>query len=188
MKKVSLLTALLLSAGMASTASADVLTGGCPQAFKGFHVGGILGYGVATISANGARAGLRGIEGGIGTGYTFACGNWRYGLAFDAIWASTKGNGFRLKNSLELYGKLGYVICDKVMPFLGLGWANAKWSGNAGGESGSSRVNSLLWKAGVDFLMTKHVVMGMEYVGAYGKKHDVKFQPNRFAATVRFVY
>lgn len=183
MKKVSLLTALLVTAGI-SAASADALMGGCPKAFQGFHLGGTLGYGVGYAKSGSAKAGVSGVEGGIGTGYTFGCGHWRFGPAFDAVWANTKGNDVRLKNSLELYGKAGYVICDKVMPFLALGWANAKWSG----VGSSTRVNSLLWKAGVDFLATKHLVLGMEYTGAYGKKHDVKFQPNRFAGTIRLVY
>lgn len=189
MKKVSLLTALLLTAGV-STASADMLMGGCPKPFQGFQLRGILGYGVGTVKVGHEKYGINGVEGGIGTGYNFGCGNWRFGVLFDAIWANTKGNDIKMRNSLELYGKTGYVICDKVMPFLGLGWSNAKFKTD---HHGSKRFDSLLWKAGVDFHMTKHVIAGLEYTGFAGdskRVHGVRVRPhdNRYAATITLIY
>ena len=233
MKKVSLLTALLVSAGI-TTASADLLMGGCPKAFQGFHLGANIGYGIGydKVKADDVpfgggdtlniknKLGVSGVDGGIGTGYTFGCGNWRFGIAFDANWANSSGTAShvesdneaytyksRLKNSLQLYGKTGYVICDKVMPFVGLGWENAKWSRrlsvtNAAAVttsfSSGKRINALMWKAGVDFLMTKHIIAGLEYTGSYGGRKSLeitddvsaKFKPqyNKFAATLRVIY
>lgn len=226
MKKVSLLAVLLASVGMPA-ANADMLTGGCPMAFKGFHLGANLGYGVGYVKhnsesnvgpdsvLNSTKLGVSGIDGGVGTGYTTGCGNWRFGLAFDANWANSSGSHkhleadgdfftakSRLKNSLQLYGKTGYVIGGMTMPFIALGWENAQWkhtlATDAGSVSKSKRVNALMWKAGVDFLATKHVVVGMEYTGsiasrkkiASGEDATAKFKPqyNKFAATVKFVY
>lgn len=200
MKKVSLLTAVALAATV-STASADMLMGGCPKPFQGFQLRGILGYGVGTVKTGDglgrAKLGVNGVEGGIGTGYNFGCGNWRFGVLFDAIWADTKGGNIsraKMKNSLELYGKVGYVVCQKVMPFLGLGWSNSKWSAfNGGGNSSSKRFDSLLWKAGVDFHMTKHLIAGVEYTGFAGDsktENGIRVKPhdNRFAGTLTLIY
>lgn len=210
MKKVSLLAVLLATVGI-TAASADVLNGGCPKAFQGFHLGANLGYGVGYVkntSTEGPvsnKLGVSGIDGGIGTGYTHRFGNWAAGIAFDANWTNSKGknarpddiNKVRLKNSLQLYARAGYVMRDIAMPFVGLGWDNSQWKVSHNAVSKSKRVNGLLWKAGVDFLATKHVVVGMEYTGTIaGRKsfvdgdatHKFKPQYNRFAATVKVVY
>lgn len=191
MKKVSLFTALLLT-GVVTSASADLIMGGCPKPFQGLQLRGILGYGAGNFKIESTKNGVNGVEGGIGTGYTIGCGNWRFGLVFDAIWADTKGSLAKMKNSLELYGKSGYVICDKVMPFLGLGWSNSKWSSPF---ADSKRYDSLLWKAGVDFHMTKHLIAGIEYTGFAGERKrtepfDLKARPydNRIAGTLTLIY
>ncbi|MBS0272237.1 MAG: porin family protein [Proteobacteria bacterium] len=184
--------------------------------------------GVGSATSN--NLGVRGVDGGIGVGYTHRFGNWGLGLAFDANWANSKGrNNFgsavdvggngdddetftskttakaRLKNSLQLYARAGYVIGGMSMPFVGLGWDNSSWnqrvSGNGITASKTKRHNALLWKAGVDFLATKHVVVGFEYTGTYaGKKSfskhagnleassSYKPQYNKFALTAKIVY
>ena len=238
MKKISLVALLLATAG--GVASAETLVPGCPKAFQGFHLGGNIGYGVGVGSQKLAvddgtdtdgfknKLGIRGVDGGIGVGYTHRFGNWALGLAFDANWASSKGkiNTFlnaddgshnegisvqaRLKNSLQLYARGGYVIGGQVMPFIGLGWDNSNWHQNfVRSETGaddisgrkSKRFNAFLWKAGVDFLATKHVVLGIEYTGtiagskkfqgtgdAAGNFASFKPQYNKFALTAKIVY
>ncbi|MBY0462591.1 MAG: outer membrane beta-barrel protein [Alphaproteobacteria bacterium] len=248
MKKISLVALLLATAGGAVSA-AETLVPGCPKAFQGFHLGGNIGYGVGvanqkfdgttgvvhTNSKN--NLGIKGVDGGIGVGYTHRLGNWALGLAFVANWASSKGQlttAFdsntaaanrvkgtrtlkgRLKNALQLYARTGYVIGGQVMPFIGLGWDNASWNQsisetqtNAAGvphtfsQSRSKRLNGFMWKLGVDFLATKHVVLGFEYTGTiYGKKTfkevntvggetiAASFRPqyNKFALTAKIVY
>lgn len=222
MKKVSLaalVVALTSTAAMAADAP-------CPKAFQGFHLGGNIGYGVGfgkqklyiddlRIYTNDLR--IKGVDGGIGTGYLHRFGNWGLGLAFDANWANSKGSfrfigdfahKARLKNSLQLYGKTGYVICEKTMPFIALGWDNSQWSQNVRdieSFSKKKRLNGFLWKAGVDFLATRHVVLGIEYTGTTAGKHrftrtvphelhthtyKASFKPqyNKFALTARVVY
>lgn len=253
MKKVSLL-GFILAATTAQLASAEVAVSdgavavaqpqpGCPKAFQGFHLGGNIGYAVgwskfrrnsfdndgSTASANHIR-GFRGVDGGIGVGYTHRLCNWALGIEFDANWANTKGNygvqtdngnfshKARLKNSLQLLGRLGYVMREIAMPFVGLGWDNSRWNQTANlnvpdfteangdffegfSESGKKgkRINAFLWKAGVDFLATKHVVVGFEYTGTYGGKQRLtsrdqtfttRFKPqnNKFALTAKIVY
>lgn len=235
MKKISLVALLLATAGGA--ASAETLVPGCPKAFQGFHLGGNIGYGVGVGSQKIAlndgtdtdgfknKLGIRGVDGGIGVGYTHRLGNWALGLAFDANWASSKGkiNTFlnanngrhdeglsaqaRLKNSLQLYARGGYVIGGQVMPFIGLGWDNSNWQQNfVRSETGvndisarkSKRFNAFLWKAGVDFLATKHVVLGLEYTGTIANSKKIgdagqsfsSFKPqyNKFALTAKIVY
>ncbi len=176
--------------------------------------------------------GSRGVDGGIGAGYNLRLGNspWVLGLDFTANWANTKGkmvalrsdldednvDGLavqtKLENSLQLMGRFGYVICEKVMPFVGLGWENAAWKTRvAKFETGEDtvaahkrkRINAFAWRAGVDFLMTKHVIMGLEYTGSAGGRAKaffededteevvgarVKPQNNKFALTVKVIY
>lgn len=206
---------------------------GCPKEFQGFFLGGNVGYGVGwgkfkhdnalnneTISH---LRGVRGFDGGIGVGYTHRICNWALGIEFDANWAGTKGNHtqartgvdsfnhkVRLKNSLQLLARLGYVMRGIAMPFIGLGWDNSQWKQNAtftdlvdsdNNDSGhkSKRINAFLWRMGVDFLATKHVVVGFEYTGTYGGKNrlsstngnftsSVKPQYNKFALTAKIVY
>lgn len=220
MKKVSLaalVAALTSTAAMAADAP-------CPKAFQGFHIGANIGYDVGVgkhkrfvdgTQVHSINLGFRGVDGGIGTGYLHRFGNWGLGIAFDANWASTKGSithnddvthRVRLKNSLQLYGKAGYVICEKTMPFIALGWDNSQWNhrvrfANEDRFGKNKRLNAFLWKAGVDFLATRHVVLGFEYTGTTGGKHTHTFtdagvdhkstfkpQNNKFALTARVVY
>lgn len=239
MKKVSLL-AILATISSGSIVSAAEMAPGCPKAFQGFHLGGNIGYGVGVgdkkHSVNSGTGGslshktdlgFNGVDGGIGVGYTHRFGNWGLGLVFDANWSNTDGTAkktdqtsfyasetvkVRLRNSLQLYARAGYVIGGMAMPFVGLGWDNSAWkqsfTQNFGGvnptfsKSKSKRFNALLWKAGVDFLATKHVVVGFEYTGtmaqrkkasgtdAAGNTYSSSFRPqyNKFALTAKIVY
>jgi opacity protein-like surface antigen len=247
MKKVSLLT-LILSATTANWASAADNTPGtppanCQKAFEGFHLGGNLGYGVGVGNqkvsldqGNGSsestsnRLGVRGVDGGVGVGYTKRFGNFALGLAFDANWTGVSGSHTdtdvigatatqgattsqtslkaRLRNSLQLYARMGYVIGGQAMPFIKLGWSNDQWRHKATisttGEDSisakkSKRLNGFLWGLGVDFLAWKHVVVGFEYTGTIAGKEKFKssdgdltgkFKPqyNRFALTAKIVY
>lgn len=157
--------------------------------------------------------GFSGVDGGVGVGYTHRFCNWALGLAFDANWASTSGkhrnrfaeNQFtpagalagttttlvnekaQLRNSLQLYGRAGYVLANMVMPFVGLGWDNSSWKQsvavNGFRNSHSKRYNALLWKLGVDFLATKHVVVGFEYTGTSAGKKSLHRKSRDNAAT-----
>jgi len=179
--------------------------------------------------------GFKGFDGGVGVGYLHRVCNWGLGLNFNANWTSAKGkerfgseagededgnptfasfseHKAHLQNSLQVYAKLGYVICGQAMPYVGLGWDNSRWEHkfvtNNGTTSDSDkkkkRHNSLLWTAGVDLLATKHVVVGLQYTGTAGKKEKVhvgsdesgsieftdKFNPltQKVAFTVGIVY
>lgn len=179
--------------------------------------------GSAVVNSLSNNLGVNGVDGGVGVGYTHRLCNWALGIAFDANWASTSGKYTRretlngaanisntakasLQNSLQLYGRAGYVLANMVMPFVGLGWDNSSWKhkvnfGNVSAHK-SKRLNGLLWKAGVDFLATKHVVVGFEYTGtatnknktsataADGSTVSASFKPqyNKFALTAKLVY
>ncbi|MBA3813796.1 MAG: porin family protein [Alphaproteobacteria bacterium] len=228
-----ILAATVAQGALADTAGVPVGVpapqAGCPKAFQGFHLGGNIGYDIGfakyrfndNFDAKRDDRAFKGIDGGVGVGYTHRIGcNWALGIAFDANWANTKGrstsldgrvngnvrtaNKIRLENSLDLYGRLGYVMREIAMPFIGLGWENARWkSAFTSDESNDSRkkkrLNSFLWKVGVDFLATKHVVVGFEYTGIYGgglnhrnsefqTRHKVRPQNNKFALTAKIVY
>lgn len=247
MKKVSLLGLFLLATTtqfasanvavvegpVAATAAPVAVPGGpggpgCPQAFRGFFLGGNIGYNVAVgrhsfiLDDESARTrfkhGANGVDGGIGVGYNHRLCNWVIGIAFDANWQSVKGRHrfpaesfrtqVRLRNTLDLYARFGYVLRDIAMPFIGLGWESSQWRFNArelpGGERiahSNKRRNAFLWKLGADFLATKHVIVGFEYTGtttvtishrgnddfaeARGK---VRAQPNKFALTAKIIY
>lgn len=178
--------------------------------------------------------GFKGVDGGIGVDYTHRLCNWALGIEFDATWANTNGKRrdrlvvtpvaggarstyfsnvkVRLRNSLQLFGKLGYVIGGQVMPYVGLGWDNSAWKltavnkdpGITVPERGRKRrrINALLWTAGVDFLTTKHTVLGFRYTGTSGgslrahssfpngdrARYHFKPQNNQVALTFKVIY
>jgi opacity protein-like surface antigen len=221
--------------------SASQVQAECPKAFEGFYIGGNIGYGTASIKhqfrspAGTFRAhsnlSAKGVDGGLGVGYMHRICAWAFGLAFDANWAGTKGNSkvdfppilgqpsyahssVRLKNSLQLYGKLGYVLRDMALPFIALGWDNSQWKESASIRLGplftnhaskSKRLNGLLWKVGMDFLATRSIIFGFEYTGTIAQRQKVtisrtilgqnatftgSFKPqyNKFALTAKVVY
>jgi len=156
--------------------------------------------------------------------------NFVLGAAFDANWSNASGKASacgvdsvgnkismhykaRLKNSLQLYAKLGYVIRETVMPFIGLGWDNSQWErslnvvnediGYRAYQKKTQRLNTGLWKFGFDVLAAKNVIVGFEYTGTLGKNknHTVpiannvgsvntSFKPqyNKFALTTKFIF
>ena len=228
MKKVSLLAILATVASVpAAMAQAQVASPACPKAFQGFGIKGNIGYGVGKgnqkVTSDQQFENLRnslgfnGVDGGVGVDYTHRFCNWALGIAFDANWANTSGRlkvdndeftaKASLRNSLQLYGRAGYVLANMVMPFVGLGWDNSQWRQKVTfdtdySNSKTSRYNAFLWKAGVDFLATKHVVLGLEYTGTVAGKKSLtqktqngatasgSFKPqyNKFALTAKLVY
>lgn len=185
--------------------------------------------------------GRNGVQGGLGVDYTHRLCNWAVALGFDALWSGANGNSrfhnfnangpfpanttfhskTQLRNSLQLYGKLGYVMREIAMPFVALGWDNSQYKFGSRHQAPavqndrgfrhhshrSKRFNAFLWKVGVDFLATKHVVVGFEYTGTIAgrkKTHrlftnpatgitsriagSLKPQNNLFALTAKIVY
>ncbi|MBY0500759.1 MAG: outer membrane beta-barrel protein [Alphaproteobacteria bacterium] len=117
MKKVSLL-ALVLALG-ASEAAISAADGGtpapCPNGFKGFFLGGNIGYGVGGgrqifVDANDTaqnefgtrnKIAIRGVDGGVNVGYNYVWGNrWGLGLEFVANWASSDGKLLTFNNEV----------------------------------------------------------------------------------------
>lgn len=202
MKKVSLVA---FAASLATTSLAVAEMAPCPKAFEGFGLGGTLGYDVGYSktkegpSGTKQDLGFKGIDGGILVDYTKRLCNWAVGVQFLANWANTKGKTddptkLRLKNSLDLLGRVGYVIGGQAMPYLGLGWENARWqSKNAVFGNKRKRLNGFLWAVGTDFLATKHVVLGVVYKGVafqHKKFDEVSHRPqnNTFALVAKVVY
>jgi len=199
----------------------------CPKAFQGFHLGGNVGYGIGFAKTSLAiagdepvnfqnRLGVDGFDGGLNVGYTHRFGNFGLGLEGVFNWTSTKGryrdvaNAFqdtlRLQNSIQARANLSYVICNLVAPKIILGWDNSQWTrslqtypGNVRIDQQKKRFNSFLWGAGVDFLLAKHVIAGLEYTGtvtssqkfadaATGVSWTTKPQYNKVALTIKFIY
>ncbi len=212
MKKVSLVALLLATTVVTAASAGETLVPGCPKAFQGFGLKGIVAYDIGTgrlkdNAGNKAHIGFRGFAGGVGVDYTYRFGNWATAIGFDSLWASSNGKhtegNVRGRNFLQLYAKQGYVICGQVQPFVALGWENSAWrasgpvvdeDGNEVTRSKSKRVNGFLWKAGVDFLLTKHLVGGIEYTGSIAnakfRNTDIRFRPqnNTIALTLKVVY
>lgn len=117
----------------------------------------------------------------------------------------------RLKNSFQLYGKLGYVIREIAMPYVAFGWDNSKYKVSATGSTtftetvgggdpvtttepfdlsgGHKRVNGFMYKTGIDLLATRHFIVGLSYTGVSSQKHHgVKPQYNKFALEARIIY
>lgn len=192
----------------------------CPKAFQGFHLGGNVGYGIGSGKVTNVqdqthsnKLGVSGFDGGLNVGYTHRFGNIGVGLEGVFNWVNAKGTfkndsmnySAKLKNSIQLRGNLSYIICNLVAPKIILGWDNSQWerkaavafeNGVVSGTTKKGRFNSFLWGAGVDFLVAKHVIAGLEYTGTTsGRKNDsntntYSFKPqyNRFALTVKVIY
>jgi hypothetical protein len=143
------------------------------------------------------------------------------GLGLDAYfnWASTQGhyslqggghsNASRtisLKKAFQLRVPLSYVIFNLVAPKIYVGWDSSQWVKSVSfprffAGSNKSRYNGFLWRVGVDFLLAKHVISGLEYTGVISQnktfrdpnpQHNTSFQTrplyNTFKATLKFIY
>lgn len=155
--KIASFIALILSPTIATLSFAEQITPSptCPKPFQGFFLGGNIGYGIGYAKNHFVQTtnspfssklafGVRGVDGGLNTGYTYVFDNKiGLGLEFVANWSNAKakfntsfvdngstqvrGAGPRLKNSLQLRGNLSYVICGLVAPKIILGWDNSRW-------------------------------------------------------------
>lgn len=138
----------------------------------------------------------------------------------------------KLRNSLQLRGNFSYVVCNLWAPKVILGWDNSKWSRSYSetstntetllgvgttstsnflpySRSHSKRYNAFLWGFGVDFLATKHVIVGFEYTGTTSGRKSTRYtavennrgvistvtrsaswkpQYNKFALTAKVIY
>jgi|GEM_PF-2714918 len=200
----------------------------CSNAFEGLYISGNVGYGEGGSLTKFINAmnntldhlndlGFNGIEGGVGTGYIYRLGPWAVGASFDANWAKVSGEhkhineqelmGASLRNSLQLYARVGYVFSERIMPFLGLGWDNSLWQLNSSHTNAANitnrdrtghRQNSLLWKAGIDFLIESYIAMGFEYTGTVSERKNYfypiqgfvdswKPQYNKYALTLKVI-
>lgn len=172
-----------------------------------------------------SKLAAQGLDGGVLVGYTHRFGNMGVGLDVYFNWANTTGrrstsiaaagnaattyHNVFMQNNLEVRVPFSYVICNLVAPKVMLGWSNAQWVNQVGQGSltnpngsarfqNSSRYNGFLWGFGVDFLLAKHVISGLEYTGAvYGNKNfsdtagdTASCRPvyNKFAVTLKFIY
>lgn len=241
MKKISVFGFILVATATQLTFAAVQTQGECPMAFQGFHLGGNIGYGVgwnkqkfhwvdSNFNASSTLA-VKGVDGGLGVGYTHRLCSWAVGLVFDANWSGAEGQSkvsfpqffgqptqahakIRIRNSLQLYAKLGYVIREIAQPFIALGWDNSQWKETATINVGpffsahagkSKRVNAFMWKAGVDLLATRYMVFGLEYTGTIAPRQKFSVSPiilgqpntlsgsfrpqyNKFALTARVIY
>ncbi len=92
----------------------------------------------------------------------------------------------KMKNALQVRGVFSYVLSNLMMPKIMLGWDNSQYTlayqqvtTIEGGAVGSSiitqtkRLNGFLWGAGVDFLVAKDIVFGLEYTGVMSTKMTV---------------
>lgn len=174
---------------------------------------------------------VQGADGGVGIGYLYRLCDWTIGVAFDANWMNTKGTHTRTtisrttgvldrlhtkaheKNSLQLYGRVGYVLREIAMLFAGLGWDNAEWKyrvkqtivDQTYSAHKNKRLNGLMWKVGVEALATKNIVIGFEYTGSSFNRvrthknintpyeeiniaSSIKPLVNKFALTAKFFF
>ncbi len=113
--------------------------------------------------------------------------------------AATNTHSARLINSLQLRGNFSYVIANWVAPKLILGWDSAKWrqrtnltgfgtlnpQGTAVVPFQAQRgkyLNAFLVGAGVDFIATNHVIIGMDAtVSIYNKSSFARTHTNTAA-------
>lgn len=183
-------------------------------------------YNNNVASTQKGKMAVQGLDGGVLVGYTHRFGNLGVGLDVYFNWANTSGrrsstlvnttntatsyHNVYMQNDLEVRVPFSYVICNLVAPKVMLGWANAAWKNQVGQGTltnpnasvrynNSTRYNGFLWGFGVDFLLAKHVISGLEYTGVvYGNKNfndgtlgdTASCRPvyNKFAATLKFIY
>jgi len=165
---------------------------------------------------------VSGFDGGLNVGYTHRFGNIGLGIEGVFNWSTTNGSEkvtdatgtilsekARLNNSIQLRGNISYIICNLISPKIILGWDNSEWTRNlslnlnnsSGVLKDRKRYNGFLWGAGVDFLLAKDIIAGIEYtgvlsskksatVGALGFSDTTSFRPqyNKFALVVKFIY
>ena len=182
-----------------------------------------------TSKIQSSNIGVLGVDGGLNVGYTHRLNNFGLGIEGVFNWAGSNGKIYspasgiefktRLQNTIQIRANLSYVICNLVAPKIFLGWDTSEWNNttifNAGNVAGNTsplkstsnktRFNGLAYGAGVDFLLAKHVIAGLEWSGvsAASKSYNasgllqgtqttysVSNRPtyNKFAVTVKFIY
>src|SRR5512139_918264 len=140
MKKLTLLTALLLSTSAYATDLPHVVVPNATPSWSGFYVGALAGYGWGTTDNSASydvySASLgtnpKGALAGGFAGYNFQFGSWVAGLEADMAWANLKG-------SSDLSGKLGTV------PFTVRADNHLDWLGTARARIGYAFGPALLY-------------------------------------------
>jgi opacity protein-like surface antigen len=216
MKKISLMTLLLATSSTATFATETVepyCRKAFEGLYIGGNIGYAVGGGKQketdfrtfdTVNTVHSDLRVQGVHGGIGAGYAHRICEWAVGLAFDANWSNVRGRHIRNttsraagalekltskareKNSLQLYVRTGYVIAEKVMPFIGIGWDNSSWRFRVTDnivdlehtKERRKRLNGLMWKVGVDVLAMKNFVIGFEYTGSVFNRISTRISVN----------
>ena len=169
---------------------------------------------------------VKGADGGLNSGYNHRFCNFGLGLEGVFNWTGSKGhntvrqvfpNGTRnvatarikLENSIQLRANFSYIF-DLIAPKIIIGWDNSKWTRSFFAQNvlndsfkatQKNRYNGLLSGAGVDFLLTKYLIAGVEYTCIVTKKksfnasfvgiqekHTFRPQYNKFALVLKFIY
>lgn len=164
------------------------------------------------------KVGVQGFDGGALIGYTYIFSN-NVGLGLEGYfnWTTTHGStvissdsnpvmqhSFFLQNSAQLRVPVSYVIADLVAPKVMLGWDNSKWISEDVREAGrgiarcDTRYNGFLWGCGVDFLIAKQFISGIEYTGVLSQNvtytdyvsSTLTSRPiyNKFAWTIKYIF
>jgi len=160
--------------------------------FQGFKVGGNLGVGFGKArhrfyggnDIDGSQnndLGIVGIDGGLNAGYdhVFEGTSFLLGLEGVANWSSAQGfqrttsdsltqrTKAALKHSLQLKGRLGYVM-DKTLIYGVMGWDNGYWDfesslSGIGAIQKKGYISGLITGAGIETYITQKVSLGIEY-------------------------
>lgn len=80
------------------------------------------------------------------------------------------------KNNIQFRTSLGYIINDTVAPKLILGWGYFKFNNELLNFMGTCKMgqnnnSSLLGGIGIDFLLPKNLLLGLEYTLTFGAKN-----------------
>ena len=174
-----------------------------PCNFSGAYVGLTAGYGVTkdtflqTQDAYGSSpkqaTSLDGITGGIMAGWGRTLPSHVYmGIELSYLFHDQKVKdlidavddpdlGGKKKDAIEMALRLGFVM-NKVLPYLKLGWSNAKFETTFEDQApkiqkDSKRLNGFLVGVGADVKVAPKILLGLEYTCAfYGKWKGKRFE------------
>ncbi|WP_322889211.1 MULTISPECIES: outer membrane protein [unclassified Yoonia] len=140
--------------------------------WTGFYVGGQLGYGDLTISAQPEQPDLDGLIGGVHAGYMYDLGSIVLGAEADYDLTDISANGQDLDSILRLKARVGYDA-GAFLPYVTGGVVRANQSG---GES-DAEFDGDFYGAGVAYKFSDSILIGGEVLQHKFYEGDLEATP-----------
>lgn len=160
--------------------------------YSGTYVGvsaGLITGGEGTYVYNGVPGDFYALEGhgyGLFAGHNWQRGAFVYGaeVAFTSMNGEMPSNtsGTYLKNTVDLKGRLGYVI-GNALAYGFVGYSSGDWTNAPSNSLTNPNMTGMNYGAGIDYKLNNNWIVGAEYIH---RKMDADFNENSNAIEADF--